>query len=78
MSFLDELYQYQNDLGPVGDLSRELIGIVNDYQAGSISYEDKEELIKEVLEIKAANSLANQEVALRWVYQVGSAAAALV
>lgn len=77
MSVINQLLEYQNDLGPVGDLSRELIGIINDYEAGSISFEDKEELVREVLEIKAANSLANQEVALRWVYQVGTAVAQL-
>lgn len=75
---IEELYEYQNDLGPVGDLARELIGIKEDYEKGIISYQDKEDLIKEVLEIKAANSLANQEVALHWVYAVGTTLAKLV
>lgn len=78
MSSIDALYEYQNDLGPIGDLSRELIGIVKDYESGLITLEDKQELVREVLEIKAANSLANEEIALRWIYQAGTAVAALV
>lgn len=72
MSNLNELYDYQNDIGPVGDLAREMIGIKNDYESGAITFEEKEELIKEILEIKAANMLANQEVALQWVYTIGT------
>ena len=74
---MEELYQYQNDVSAVGDLARELIGIKEDYEKGLISFEDKTELIKEVLEIKAANSLANQEVAMHWVYRVGTTLAQL-
>ena len=77
MTTLDELYQYQNDISAVGDLARELIGIKEDFEKGLITFEDKEELIKEVLEIKAANSLANQEVAMHWVYAVGTTLAKL-
>lgn len=73
-----ELLQYQNDLGPVGEYARELIGILNDYQNGAITAEEKQELVAEVLNIKAANSLANQEQALRWVYMVGTGVASVV
>lgn len=78
MNSLNELYEYQNDLGPIGDLARELIGIKADYEAGAITLEEKEELINEVLEIKAANMLAGQEIALRWAFQAGSLLARLV
>lgn len=78
MSAVQELYEYQNEVSALGDLSRELIGIENDFLAGSLSVEDKNELIKEVIEIKAANSLADQENALRMIYAAGSALAAVV
>lgn len=73
-----ELLQYQNDLGPVGEYARELLGILNDYSSGAITAEEKNELVEEVLNVKAANSLANHEQALRWVYMVGTGVASVV
>ena len=76
MSDIESLYKYQNEVSALGDLARELIGIKNDYDAGTITFEDKQAFIKEVLDIKAANSLADQEIALRFIYSAGSALAA--
>ena len=37
----DTIVQYVNEQSIRGDLARELMGIVSDYEAGSISAEDK-------------------------------------
>ena len=78
MSDIQELYEYQNDVSALGDLSRELIGIENDYKAGTLTLEEKNDLINEVVSIKAANSLAGQENALRIIYEAGNVLAAVV
>lgn len=75
---LTELYEYKDEKSILGDLARELIGIDADYNAGTITLDEKNELVKEVLDIKAANALAGQENALRIIYEAGNLLAAVV
>ena len=44
----DVLVQYVNEQSIRGDLARELLGIISDYEAGNISAEDKSELLHEL------------------------------
>ena len=48
---MDELLKHKDDAGPIGDLARELIVIMNDYNLRNISLEEKNELVDEVIRI---------------------------
>jgi len=75
---LDEIAQFVNEESIRGDLAREFAGIINDYQAGSITLEDKEALVKEVLGNFEAHGLAQDEVMWRWAISAASLAAKVV
>lgn len=68
---LDDIAQYMNEQSIRGDLAREFAGIISDYQAGSISAQDKEQLVNEILSAYQANGLAEDEQLMRWA--VGAA-----
>ena len=74
---MDEIIQYVNEQSIRGDLAREFAGIISDYQAGSISAQDKEALIKEVLASYQAHGLAEDEVVWRWAISAATVAASL-
>ena len=69
---MDEILQYINEQSIRGDLAREFAGIVSDFQAGTISKEDKDALAQEVLASYHANGLAEDEVTLRWAVAAAS------
>jgi len=73
----DTIVQYVNEQSIRGDLARELIGIVNDYEAGSISAEDKSELLHEIMLSYQASDLAKDEVMWRWAISAATLAASL-
>jgi len=73
----DAIMQYVNEQSIRGDLARELIGIVNDYEAGSISAEDKSELLHEIMLSYQASDLAKDEVMWRWAISAATLAASL-
>lgn len=75
---LDEIVQYINEQSIRGDLAREFAGIISDYQAGSISVEDKEALIKEVLASFEAHGLAEDEVMWRWAVSAATIAVSVI
>lgn len=75
---LDEIVQYINEQSIRGDLAREFAGIISDYQAGSISAEDKEALIKEVLASFEAHGLAEDEVMWRWAVSAATIAVSVI
>lgn len=62
----DSLYQYTNEDSIRGDLSRELLGIYSDYNAGTITVEDKELLVNEVLSSFHATELAEDVATWQW------------
>lgn len=75
---MDEIVQYVNEQSIRGDLAREFAGIISDYQAGTISKEEKEAFAQEVLAAYHANGLAEDEVTLRWAVAAASAIGSLV
>jgi len=75
---MDEIFQYINEQSIRGDLAREFAGIVSDFQAGTISKEDKDALAQEVLASYRANGLAEDEVTLRWAVAAVSLVGSLV
>lgn len=75
---MDEIVQYVNEQSIRGDLAREFTGIVSDFQAGTISKEDKDALTQEVLAAFHANGLAEDEVTLRWAVAAASVVGSLV
>ena len=62
----DAIVQYVNEQSIRGDLARELLGIMSDYESGTISAEDKSELLHEVMVSYQASDLARDEVMWRW------------
>ena len=75
---MDELTQYVNEESVRGDLARELVGIIADYQAGTISAADKEQLVNGVLASYQAQGLAEDEVMWRWAINAATIAASVV
>ena len=61
----DTIVQYVNEQSIRGDLARELLGIMSDYESGTISAEDKSELLHEVMASYQASELAKDEVMWR-------------
>ena len=75
---LDEIYQYQGEDSVRGDLAREFMGVINDYQSGTITAEDKTEFINEIVSSYQANNLATEEVTARWIVSAANLAASIV
>ena len=73
----DAIVQYVNEQSIRGDLARELMGIVRDYENGSISAEDKSELLHEVMASYQASDLAKEEVMWRWAVSAATLVASL-
>ena len=67
---MDELLKHKDEAGPVGDLARELIVIMNNYKLGQLSLEEKNELIDEVIKIYAAHDSADKELISRWAIKI--------
>jgi len=57
----------EGETGIVAELARELIEVHSQYNAGEINKEEFEFLVKEIADVKAANGLANDEAACRWI-----------
>lgn len=53
--------------GPTASLANELLVISEQYQAGEITREEFDFVVKDIANVKAATQLANDEVACRWV-----------
>lgn len=75
---IEEIAAYKDQPGVQGDLARELLSIINDYRAGALSLEEKQELVEDVVQIYAEAAHAESEVAVRWVAAAGSIAIGLV
>ena len=73
----DTIVQYVNEQSIRGDLARELMDIVSDYETGSISAEDKSELLHEVMASYQASELAKEEVMWRWAISAATLVASL-
>ncbi len=75
---MDELIKHKDDAGAIGDLARELLSIINDFKAGDISLEEKNELVAEVTKIYAEHNSADKEVVARWAVQIATTLTAVV
>lgn len=64
---IDDLNQYVNDDSVRGDLAREFLGVIADYQAGTISREDKDQLVEQIAQSFQNNRLADDEESVRWI-----------
>ena len=73
----DAIVQYVNEQSIRGDLARELLGIMSDYESGTISAEDKSELLHEVLASYQASDLARDEVMWRWAISAATLVASI-
>lgn len=75
---LDEITQYINEESVRGEIARELSGIISDYQAGTISLDDKNSLIEGVVEAFKVSENAGDEVTVRWLVAIASVAVQFV
>lgn len=73
----DTIVQYVNEQSIRGDLARELLGIMSDYESGTISAEDKSELLHEVMASYQASDLARDEVMWRWAISAATLVASI-
>jgi hypothetical protein len=67
---MDELLKHQHEEGPIGDLARELLVIMQNFKRGEISLTEKNELVDEVIKIYAAHDSANKELVSRWAVKI--------
>lgn len=75
---MDDITQYINEESIRGDIARELAGIISDYQAGTITSEDKEQLINASLQVYQENGVAENEVMWRWAISAATVAVSVV
>ena len=73
----DAIVQYVNEQSIRGDLARELMGIMSDYESGTISAEDKSELLHEIMASYQASELAKDEVMWRWAISAATVVASI-
>jgi hypothetical protein len=73
----DTIVQYVNEQSIRGDLARELSGIMSDYESGTISAEDKSELLHEIMASYQASELAKDEVMWRWAISAATVVASI-
>ena len=73
----DTIIQYVNEQSIRGDLARELLGIMSDYESGTISADDKSELLHEVMASYQASDLARDEVMWRWAVSAATIVASI-
>lgn len=75
---LDEITEYINEDSVRGELAREFSGIISDYQAGTISLEEKNQLIEGIVEAFKVSENASDEVTVRWLVSIASVAVQFV
>lgn len=67
---MEELLKHKDAEGPLGDLARELIIIMNEFKAGELTLEEKNDLVTEVVDIYKAHESADREVMARFAVQI--------
>lgn len=75
---LDDLNQYINEESVKGDLARELIGVIADYQSGTITKEDKDQLVEQILQSFQNNRVVDDEENVRWIANAANFVIAIV
>lgn len=74
---LDDLNQYVNEDSVKGELAREFLGVIADYQAGTISKEDKDQLVEQIAQSFQNNRVADDEESVRWIANAVNLVAAI-
>lgn len=74
---LDDLNQYVNEDSVKGELAREFLGVIADYQAGTISKEDKDQLVEQIAQSFQNNRVADDEENVRWIANAVNLVAAI-
>lgn len=75
---LEFLNEYVNEESTKGDLAREFLGVIADYQAGTISKEDKDQLVEQIAQSFQNNRLADDEENVRWLANAVNLVVAIV
>lgn len=72
MTALEALREAAQEPSKMGSLAYEMMLIVDQYNNQLMSREEFEYLVKEIAEVKAAQYLADDEKASRWIVAVAS------
>lgn len=75
---IDEIVKYINEDTSRGELAREFQGIISDYQAGTISADEKNELVVSVVAGFEATDASSDEETMKWVATAASVVLAVV
>lgn len=75
---MDEIQSFLNDDSVKGEIARELNGILSDYESGTLTLEEKNELVESVVQTFKNSNNASDEVTLRWVVLVANVAGSIV
>jgi len=75
---IDEIVKYVNEESPRGELAREFQGIISDFQAGTITLEEKNDLVVAVVAGFEAADVSRDEETMRWVVTAASVVSAVV
>ena len=75
---IDEIVKYINEDTSRGELAREFQGIISDYQAGTISADEKNELVVSVVAGFEATDASSDEETIKWVATAASVVSAVV
>jgi len=75
---IDEIVKYINEDTSRGELAREFQGIISDYQAGTISVDEKNELVVSVVAGFEATDASSDEETMKWVATAASVVLAVV
>jgi len=74
----DELREAAGMGGPAGELANELLVIRQQYEAGELNTEEYQYLLEQVAQIKAAQALASDEIACRFIINAATSLASAV
>jgi hypothetical protein len=70
---LEQLRETAGLGGPAASLANELLVLTEQYQAGQLSKEEYQFLVQQIAEVRAAQELATDEQAMRYIVQAASA-----
>ena len=73
MTALEALREASQEPTKLGTLAYEMMLITDQYNQQLMSHEEFEYLVKEIANVKAAQNLADDENASRWIVSVASA-----
>ena len=78
MSVLEELRQVATGDGPAASLAQDLLNFEQQYKDGDLNKEEYDFLVKQIVEVRAAQELADDEVACRYIVAAAEGLLAVV